>query len=89
MKEQFQNYLIKQGYKVKTPSGNPSTAYDYMMRIEKVCIWEDLTWEEVANNIGRLVTQYDVGGEKEALGNKSHRAVINALKRYKDFVESI
>lgn len=29
MKEQFKEYLTKQGYSVTTPAGNPSTVYDY------------------------------------------------------------
>ena len=40
MKEQFCQFLINKGYKVVTPSGNPSTVYDYLKRIDKVCEWE-------------------------------------------------
>ncbi len=29
IKSSFQEFLIKQGYKITTPSGNPSTVYDY------------------------------------------------------------
>lgn len=89
MKVRFEEYLIKQGYKLKTPSGNPSTAYDYVKRIDRVCDWEGLTWEGAANIIGQLICQYDIGGEKEELGNKSHRAVINALKRYQEFIGTL
>lgn len=85
MKEQFQLYLVNQGYSVKTPSGNPSTAYDYKKRIDKVCEWENLTWEELYHCIDRIVLLYDIGGTKEELGEKSHRAVINALKRFQEF----
>lgn len=87
MKDQFENYLIEKGYKVTTPSGNPSTVYDYLKRIDKVCEREDLTWKGLADNIGTILTQYDVGGDKEDLGHKSHNAVINAIRRYKEFVE--
>ena len=85
MKDQFKAYLIKQGYSVTTPSGNPSTVYDYVKRIDKVCEWEYSTWKELAQNIDSIVIKYDVGGKKEHLGNKSHKAVINALKRYAEF----
>ena len=89
MKKEFQDYLINQGYSIKTPSGNPSTVYDYQKRIDKVCEWEGYTWETLANNIGRIVVMYDIGGAKENLGNLSHRAVINALKQFKKFVHTI
>ncbi|MCL2367356.1 MAG: hypothetical protein FWC72_00015 [Oscillospiraceae bacterium] len=86
MKKQFQSYLEKQGYSVVTPAGNPSTVYDYIKRIDKVCEWEHTTWAGLAQNIHSVITQYDLGGLKESLGNKSHRAVINALKRFSEFL---
>lgn len=87
MKDQFEDYLINQGYSVKTPSGNPSTVYDYIKRIDKICKSENLTWSELANTIHTVVIQYDIGGSKEDLGRQSHNAVINALKRFEDFVK--
>ena len=89
MKQEFRNFLVKQGYKLTTPSGNPSTVYDYLKRIDKVCEWENTSWEGLAKNIEIIVQLYDVGGKKETLGNKSHRAVINALKRYQEYILSI
>ena len=86
MKKEFENYWILQGYSLTTPSGNPSTVYDYIKRIDKVCIWENCTWETLATNISNIVRVYDIGGLKENLGNSSHRAVINALKRFRDFL---
>ena len=86
MKERFKQYLVMHGYKEKTPSGKPSTAYDYVMRINKVCEWERTDWEGLSGMIGRVIPQYDKGGIKENLGNKSHRAVINALLRFEEFL---
>ena len=43
MLENFKQYLIEQGYSEFTPSGNPSTAYDYMKRVEKICDRESIT----------------------------------------------
>ena len=88
MKEQFQEYLIKQGYSLTTPAGNPSTVYDYAKRIDKVCRLENLTWTSLAENIAAIVTLYDVGGSKEDLGKQSKSAVINALKRFAEFVSA-
>lgn len=86
MKEQFEAYLIRMGYKQVTPSGHPSTVYDYIKRIDHVCKWEDMSWQKLAENIGTVVPQYDTGGPKEEAGNRSHKSVINALKRFADFV---
>lgn len=86
MKHKFQDYLIKQGYSLTTPVGNPSTVYDYAKRIDKVCRLENLTWEGLACNIEEIVSLYDVGGSKEDLGKQSKSAVINALKRFSEFV---
>lgn len=86
MKNQFEEYLISRGYKKATPSGHPSTVYDYIKRIDKVCEWENITWEQLAENIQKILCQYDIGGEKEELGKTSHNAVINALRRFADFV---
>ena len=88
MKKSFEKYLIDQGYSLRTPSGNPSTVYDYQKRIDKVCEWEGYpNWETLAVNISRIVAMYDVGGVKVDLGNTSHRAVINALKQFKMFLQ--
>ena len=86
MKKQFEEYLINKGYKQTTPSGRPSTVYDYIKRIDKICKWENITWEQLAGSIQKLLSKYDIGGEKEELGKLSHNAVISALKRFSDFV---
>lgn len=88
MRKEFADYLIRQGYKLTTPSGNFSTVYSYIKSIDDVCDWEGISWEVLADNIVVIVPQYDIGGSKEDLGNKSHRTVINALKRFKEFVRN-
>ena len=87
MKKEFENYLIEQGYSLKTANGNPSTVYDYQKRIDKVCKWEKCDWATLAQNITTVVVAYDTGGQKEDLGNLSHRAVINALKQFQKFIQ--
>lgn len=85
LREQFYQYLVKEGFSDRTPTGNPSTTYDYTKRIERVCKEESLSWEELLNSIDIIVTQYDKGGTKEELGKQSKSAVINALKQYQLF----
>lgn len=86
MKLEFESYLIYQGYKQRTLTGRPSTVYDYTKRIDKICEWEGLSWEALATNISQVLAEYNEGGVKQHLGEKSHRAVINALKRFKEFL---
>jgi len=87
LETQFKNYLTREGYSVTTPSGNPSTVYDYAKRIARVCDEENITWAMLARSIVTTVAKYDLGGAKEEAGSQSNKAVINALKRYQDFIE--
>ncbi len=86
MKEEFKKYLIESGYKEWTPSGNPSTVYDYIKRIDKICEWENVSLDQLANDVEKYLEQYETGGVKEDLGKKSHNAVINALRRFSEFI---
>ena len=86
MLENFKTYLIEQGYSEFTPSGNPSTAYDYMKRVEKIRSRENLSINELAENINYYVEKYDSNGDDAEFGKRSHNAFINALKRFEEFV---
>jgi|GEM_PF-1590514 len=86
-KGRYRDYLIKLGYKEYTPSGNPSTVYQYIKSIELVMYHENYNyWQDVADNIDELIPKYDIGGKKEKIGNQSKRSVINALKRFEEFL---
>lgn len=85
MLENFKSYLIKQGYSEYTPSGNPSTVYDYTKRVIKICKREGITIKQLAENINDYVEKYDTYGSEEEFGKRSHNAFINALKRFDDF----
>lgn len=87
MLDEFEDYLIDRSFKQVTPSGRPSTVYDYKKRIERVCKYEGISVDELAKNIPIIIKKYDIDGEMEHIGNKSHRAVINALKRFHEFVD--
>jgi hypothetical protein len=89
MLNKFQDYLISKGYSELTPKGKPSTANDYSKsRIPKICERENITIDELAQKITVYVDKYDKFGDESEFGNKSNRAFINALKRFKEFVES-
>ena len=85
----FEKYLENNGYSVVTPSGLKSTCHDYShVRIPAVCNRERISVPLLINNIDRIVSKYDRFGSEAEFGNKSHRAVINALKRFKEFIDS-
>lgn len=87
--ERFEKYLEKKGYSKFTPSGSPSTAYDYsQVRIPFILRNEQIDITELMLNIDYYVSIYDLEGAKEFLGNKSHRSVINALKRFREYCNS-
>jgi hypothetical protein len=82
----FENYLIENGYSKLTSSGHPSTVYDYMKRVEKICEKEEISLLKIAEKIDFYIRKYDADGIEAEYGNKSHRANINALKRFRDFI---
>ena len=81
----YEAYLIEAGYKTTTDKGSPSTVYSYLNAIGFVLDEEKLSWAALVNKIDDVIILYDIGGEKEHLGNKSNRTCINALKRFQDF----
>lgn len=87
MRDEFAKFLIRRGYKTETPSGNPSTVYAYLNSMDWICSEEHLSWRSLAENIDGLLVDYDVGGRKQHEGEKSHRTVINALKRFSEFIK--
>ena len=48
---------------------------------------EGLSCDALVKKIMSIIEQYDKGGEKEAIGNYQNRTVINALKRFREFIK--
>ena len=85
----FEEYLIAAGYETETPSGHPSTVYAYSGAIDRhVLENERITWDVLRSDIDNIVKKYDVGGKFEHIGAKSNCTVINALKRFREFVNT-
>ena len=82
----FEEYLVNAGYCEYTASGNPSTVFSYIHAIKKVLEEEGLSWHSLQSDIENIVPIYDVGGTKQHIGAKSNCTVINALKRFREFV---
>lgn len=86
MLEDFKDYLIGQAYSEFTPSGKPSTVYDYMKRVEEICEREGVTTKQLSKNISLYVKKYGPTGNEAEFGKRSHNAYISALKKFEDFV---
>ena len=64
MLDRFKEYLAEKGYKSTTPSGNPSTVYDYAKRIQRVCKRENISERKLAEDIRLYVKKYDTNGQE-------------------------
>ena len=83
----YESYLISADYKTKTPSGHDSTVYAYSKAISNhVLKNERMTWDELRSNVDNVIAKYDVGGSLAHIGAKSNNTVIDALKRFQEFV---
>ena len=82
----FEEYLANAGYCEYTDAGNPSTVFSYVHAVKKVLEEEGLSWYTLQRDIENIVSIYDVGGSKQHIGAKSNCTVINALKRFREFV---
>ena len=87
MLENYKKYLVQQGYSEYTPSGNPSTVYDYAKRVQRIYEREGISLRKLADNINFYVSKYDQFGDEADFGKKSHNAYINALKRFEEFIQ--
>ena len=84
----FEEYLANAGYREYTDSGNPSTVFSYSHAIRKVLDEEGLSWHTLKSCIDNIVHVYDIGGSKFHLGAMSNFTVINALRRFREFVNA-
>lgn len=81
MLKNFENWLLENHYK-------PTTAADYMGRIERLCRKEGYTLAHLVENISSILPQYETAGEKSSYGKRSHTSVRQALRRFKMFLAS-
>lgn len=81
MLKNFETWLLENHYK-------PTTAADYMGRIERLCRKEGYTLAHLVENIASILPQYETVGEKSSYGKRSHTSVRQALRRFKMFLAS-
>ncbi len=60
--EKYELFLEKEGYSKYTPSGHPSTVYDYSKRIKQIADRESISIDNLFENINKYVNKYDTHG---------------------------
>ena len=79
MQKQFEEYLLAKNYK-------PTTSIDYPARLERLCRKEKISYEHLAQHIYEIMPQYENTCKKSSYGKRSHSSVINALRRFAEFL---
>ena len=78
--EKYKSWLGQKGYKF-------STINQYYWGINQIVNEEQyFSWQEVVNNINKLMVDYNTFGSKGHIGEMGHKSVINALRRFKEFL---
>lgn len=80
MLKNFENWLLQNNYK-------PTTAADYMGRVERLCRKEGYTLAHLVENIASILPQYEITGEKSSYGKRSHTSVRQALRKFQMFIQ--
>ena len=79
MQKQFEQYLQAKNYR-------PTTSIDYPARLERLCRKEKFSYEHLAQHLAEIMPQYEKTGKKSSYGKRSHSSVINALRRFAEFL---
>ena len=79
MQKQFEQYLLEKNYK-------PTTSIDYPARLERLCSKEKISFEHLAQHLAEILPQYETNGKKHSYGKRSHSSVLNALRRFAEFL---
>lgn len=86
-KEKFMDWLKKEDYSEWTGAGYPSTIHQYIYSIESVMKIENIeSFSALTEHIQLLIRKYGQYGSMRDYGNRSHGTVINALKRFMEFL---
>ena len=75
----FEAWLLDNNYK-------PTTAVDYPDRLRRLCAREKISYEYLAQHLAEIMPQFERTGKKASYGKRSHSSVINALRRFSEFL---
>lgn len=86
MKKQYEKWLLENGYSEKSGRLLPSTIYAYLRGIEHACKYENLSIEQLAENINVIAPTYEAGQKNSVKGRRLSRAVRCSLRLFKKFI---
>ena len=75
----FEAWLLDNNYK-------PTTAVDYPDRLRRLCEREKISYKHLAQHIYQIMPEYEKTGKKSSYGRRSHSSVLNALRRFAEFL---
>lgn len=79
MQKEFESWLLEKNYR-------PTTSVDYPARLERLCRKEKISYEHLAQHLAEIMPQYETTGKKSSYGKRSHSSVLNALRRFAEFL---
>ena len=88
--QKFMDWLKQEDYKDWTGTGYPSTIYQYVGAIKRVMAKENIeSLSDLTQHIQLLIRKYGPYGPMKEYGSSGHNTVINALKRFMDFLINV
>lgn len=88
--QRFMDWLKQEDYKDWTGMGYPSTIYQYVGAIKRVMAKENIeSLSDLTQHIQMLIRKYGPYGPMKEYGSTGHNTVINALKRFMDFIINV
>ena len=84
MLNEYRKWLINKGYAVMV-NNRPSTCYDYCRALKRVLHYENITIEQLAENIADICPLYQKGNVHEVRGKEISRSCRNSLKRFMEY----
>ena len=80
-------YLYSLGYKIQSIDDKHCSITDYVNAVEFISEQENMSVEELAENIELIFQQYDKNGEKQnLLPQDNNNRTLNGIKHFKEFV---
>ena len=86
MKKNYEKFLLEKGYSEKSGRLLPSTIYAYIRGIEHACKYENLSIEQLAENINTIAPTYQPSQKNSVKGRGLSRAVRCSLVQFQKFI---
>lgn len=86
MLQNYKTWLLENGYSEKSGRLLPSTVYSYILGIKHTCKYENISIEQLAENINAIAPTYQPGQKNSVKGRGLSRAVRCSLVQFQKFI---